>query len=63
MKPSFFALFKRGKYFHATAPLVAKKGKHIRGETREAERFAAAAIAFVWEHDQYEVSLFAHRSP
>jgi hypothetical protein len=51
MRPSFFSLFKRGKYFRPGAPLLAKKGKRIRGDTREAERFAAAGIAFVWEHD------------
>jgi hypothetical protein len=51
MKPSFFALFKRGKYFHAAAPSVAEKGKRIRGDTREAERFAAAAIGFCFKHD------------
>jgi hypothetical protein len=51
MRPSFFSLFKRGKYFRPGAPLLATKGKRIQGDTREAERFAAAGIAFVWEHD------------
>ena len=52
MKPSFFALFKRGKYFHA-APSSSNSGTkllRVRGDTRERERFAAAAIAFSWQH-------------
>jgi hypothetical protein len=51
MRPSFFSLFKRGKYFHA-APLPSNDEKliRVRGNTREAERFAAAAIAFAWQH-------------
>ena len=51
MTPSFFALFKRGKYFHpAPLPTTDKKLARVRGSTREAERFAAAAIAFAWQH-------------
>ncbi len=51
MQPSVFALFKRGKYFHAS-PIAASGDKllRVRGNVREAERFAAAAIAFGWRH-------------
>ena len=54
MRPSFFALFKRGKYFHTAQPPVRGNGKllRVRGNTREAERFAAAALGFAWQHDQ-----------
>lgn len=52
MRPSFFALFKRGKYYHAAPlPSTKEKGGRNRGDTRETERFAAAAIAFAWEHE------------
>jgi hypothetical protein len=51
VRPSFFALFKRGKYFHpAPLPSATEKLVRVRGNTRETERFAAAAIAFAWEH-------------
>lgn len=51
MRPSIFALFKRGKYFHtAPTPTSSKDLLRARGNTREAERFAAAAIAFSWLH-------------
>ena len=54
MRPSIFALFKRGKYFHtALAPRNNKDLLRARGYTREAERFAAAAIAFSWLHQPY----------
>lgn len=52
MRPSFFSLFKRGKYFHSALPASKADNKLLRtrGNTREAERFAAAAIAFAWQH-------------
>jgi hypothetical protein len=52
MNPSVFALFKRGKYFHSAPPPsnTGRKLLRVRGNTREAERFAAAAIAFGWRH-------------
>src|SRR5258708_32548631 len=51
MRPSLFALFKRGRYFHAPS-VAGNSGKllRVRGSIREAERFATAAIAFGWQH-------------
>jgi hypothetical protein len=56
MKPSFFALFKRGKFFHAPRPLPAdlvseRHDEKTRREIKEIERFAAAAIGFCFKHD------------
>jgi len=54
MRPSFFALFKRGKYLHST-PLPSNPRRKLlrtRGDMQERERFAAAAIAFGWQYNQ-----------
>lgn len=54
MKPSFFALFKRGKHVRQWLVEVADgiEGRRKRQAKREeAERFAVAAIAFCLKHD------------
>lgn len=54
MTPSFFNLFKRGRYFRP-APHAPGMGRLNGGENnamKETERFAAAAIAFAWRHDE-----------
>ena len=53
MKADFYALFKRGRYSRPAHSLGPDDGSQV-GVTRamqEAERFAAAAIAFTWRHD------------
>lgn len=56
MEPSFFALFKRGKYFRNPNldldDLDAEQAKVERRQRREAERFSVAAIAFCSKHDE-----------
>jgi len=54
---AFFALFKRGRYFHAAPSSSTGKLLRVRGDTQERERFAAAAIAFGWE---YSIALRKH---
>ena len=54
MKPCFFTLFKRGMFYRpGTAPAAPGTvgGAKSRG-AEEAERFAAAAIAFTFHHDK-----------
>jgi hypothetical protein len=55
VKPSFFSLFKRGKYYHRR-PIVDREvgtteTKQVQQEYREIERFAVAAIAFCFQYD------------
>src|SRR6266446_1709461 len=53
MKPSFFTLFKRGKYFHRAHDDI-WPGRRLSGEqkrkTQERERYAVAAIGFCLKH-------------
>jgi hypothetical protein len=56
MKPSFFALFKRGRYFHAprpgkSVPIAELSPRKTDRQVNEIERFAAAAIGFCFKHD------------
>lgn len=53
MQPSFFSLFKRGRY---SRPLPAvddtnEESEQERSERKELERYVAAAIAFCFKHD------------
>src|ERR1041385_5517526 len=49
MTPSFFTLFKRGKYYHSkpSADLEEQQREH-----EEQERFAVAAVGFCLKHDE-----------
>src|SRR6266487_2738883 len=50
MKPTFFSLFKRGRYFHAPGDEdITQEGESRR---EERERFAVAALAFCLKHDE-----------
>ena len=49
MKPSFFTLFKRGRYYRSTT--VNEDGEQSVTARQEQERFTAAAIAFCFAHD------------
>jgi hypothetical protein len=48
MKPSFFALFKRGRYYRPQPR--SNDSEESKSERKEKERFARAAIAFCIEH-------------
>ena len=50
MKPSLFTLFKRGRYFRLPPPSEDEDAAVVRVR-REAERFAAAAVAFCMRHN------------
>jgi hypothetical protein len=52
MKPSFFSLFKRGKYCRVKTGDSEEEVAREKREHKEAERFAVAAIAFCLEHDE-----------
>ena len=55
MKPSFFSLFKRGKYYHLAPSSVSNGDESVKqdgGERLESERFAVAAVAFCLMHDK-----------
>lgn len=54
MKPSLLLLFKRGRYSHPNPESISgdADGTPARRGTAERERFAAAAIAFAWQHDR-----------
>src|SRR2546430_7654244 len=54
MRPSFFTLFKRGRYSRPPQPLESKDGSTVgaSGAMNESERFVAAAIAFAWRYDE-----------
>jgi len=54
-EPSFFSLFKRGRYYRAPGSFVddddAASSTQLRPERLELERFTAAALAFCFKHD------------
>lgn len=51
-EPSFFSLFKRGKYVHAVeSPARHADAEEVGRSMQEWERFTVAAIAFAWKHD------------
>lgn len=55
MKPSFFSLFKRGRYYHPHPPFTEDEepqSESVKSGRREVERFAVAAVAFCLEHDE-----------
>lgn len=54
MRPSFFSLFKRGRYYRPAShlPGMGQRSSVGKNAMKEAERFAAAAIAFAWKHDK-----------
>jgi hypothetical protein len=54
MKPSFFSLFKRGKYYRVRSfsENGHQQGEETQNERKEVERFAVAAVAFCLKHDK-----------
>jgi hypothetical protein len=53
MKPSFFLLFKRGKYYRPPSTTGEdSESNETKSERKEVERFAVAAVAFCLEHDK-----------
>ena len=50
MRPGFFTLFKRG-FYSRPARRIGSQKTGLRGAIDESERFAAAAIAFTWQHE------------
>ena len=59
MSPSFFSLFKRGRYFRA--PSDADNSAEAKAQREERERFAVAALAFCLKHDQEFLKHFWQR--
>lgn len=55
MKPSFFSLFKKGRYshhFYVDSRQDGESPEVVQKKREERERFAAAAIAFCFEHNE-----------
>lgn len=59
MKPSFFALFKRGRYFRLPPPSEDDDPEVLR-RRKEAERFTAAAVGFCMFHHPNFARVFLH---
>ena len=64
MRPSFFSLFKRGKYYHRVSvdlQATVDSSQSAKHERKEVERFIVSALAFCLQHDsEFRSSFFGN---